>query len=361
MNRIILLILSAFIYCFSASAQGKITGTWHGIMDDEYLQVNVTQKGNKLCGYTYDYLLNDKGSYCKARFEGYYDPENKIWVIRGTDFIENSGSHVLMRMKFWKEAGSDVMRGSVIVGGGFLGLGDDANNSLGGDIYVTLRKVSSKPLSLPASVPPCFPELKKVTSKTPAPVTRPAPKPPVKTEPKPPVAKPAPAPAKPAPGRVKPAPAPVKPAPAPVKPEPAPTPVKPAPTPVTPPPVITKTDDLEAEMNRRKDNEQARVAVNDKNVNIKIYDNGKIDGDSVSVFFNGKLLGKNLRLSDKPLEFNLKLTKGKHNVTVFAENLGEVAPNSALVVVTAGGKKYELSTNANLNENAVIYFEYDGD
>ena len=360
MKKFILILFLAFMGLQQGFSQEKITGTWHGIMDDEYLQLNVTQVGNRLCGFTYDYLLNDKSSFCKARFEGYYDPKEKIWVIRGTDFIANSGSHVLMRMKFWKEPGSDILKGSVVVGGGFLGFGnDDVNNSLSGDIYVSLKRINKKPQALPESVPPCFPDLKKV-------VTKPSPKPKPQPEPKPaPTPKPEPTPTPvpaptPKPPTPKPAPTPApKPAPKPT-PAPAPAPApKPVPAPVTPP--VSKDKDLETEMNRRKDKEQARVAVTDKNVNIKIYDNGKIDGDSVSVFFDGKLLGKNLRLSDVPLEFNIKLTKGKHNVTVFAENLGEVAPNSALVIVTAGDKKYELSTNATLNENAVIYFDYDGD
>jgi hypothetical protein len=43
---------------------------------------------------------------------------------------------------------------------------------------------------------------------------------------------------------------------------------------------------------------------------------------------------------------------------MFAENLGSIPPNTALIVVTAGNKRYELRSKASLEENAVLLFEY---
>jgi hypothetical protein len=43
---------------------------------------------------------------------------------------------------------------------------------------------------------------------------------------------------------------------------------------------------------------------------------------------------------------------------MFAENLGSIPPNTALIVVTAGTKRYELHSSASLEENAVMLFEY---
>ena len=41
-----------------------------------------------------------------------------------------------------------------------------------------------------------------------------------------------------------------------------------------------------------------------------------------------------------------------------AENLGSIPPNTALIVVYAGNKRYELFSSASLEENAVLVFEY---
>ena len=43
---------------------------------------------------------------------------------------------------------------------------------------------------------------------------------------------------------------------------------------------------------------------------------------------------------------------------MYAENLGSIPPNTALIVVTAGDKRYELRSKASLEENAVLVIEY---
>lgn len=329
------------VFSLSSYAQ-NITGTWHGIMDDEYLQINITQKGNQICGFTYDYVLNDKSSYCKARYEGRYDPEAEAWYLRGTNFIEAAPSHVLMRIKIWKVPGSSNLRAAVSTGSAFLGF-DDA-------MQVSLQRVSSKPLPIPGNVPPCFPE---ETTK--------------KQEPKkqiPPVVKAPPVPPapKPAPVRPKPAQSPV----VKVQPKLAPAPVvvvKPQPSPQPKPQPTAKPAEAKAaqeQMASRKSVEQNKITVTDRNMKIEVLDNGRIDNDSISVFYNGKLLGQHIRLSDKSKVFELQLDENtsRHEVTIMAENLGAYPPNTAYVIVTVGGKKFEMNTEQNLNQNAVLVFNY---
>src|SRR5471030_567770 len=92
-------------------AQQDLTGTWEGIMgkqifprdDGQLLQINIVQQNDKLCGYTFDSVINHKGDHCKALFEGVYDKRWDIWTLTGTSFIENSGDHVLMYIKLWVE------------------------------------------------------------------------------------------------------------------------------------------------------------------------------------------------------------------------------------------------------------------
>lgn len=109
----------------------------------------------------------------------------------------------------------------------------------------------------------------------------------------------------------------------------------------------------------RKQVQQGNVKVDEANIKIKIEDNGRIDNDTISIFYNGRLLAKHQRISSTPIEFNIPLDKSvaKHEVTIFAENLGDTPPNTAFVTVTAVGKKYEMSTSANMKENAVLTFE----
>ncbi|MEO6540012.1 MAG: hypothetical protein ABIN74_03430, partial [Ferruginibacter sp.] len=92
----------------------------------------------------------------------------------------------------------------------------------------------------------------------------------------------------------------------------------------------------------------------------KVYDNALIDGDTVSIFYNDKLLLTHKLLSEKAIEINLELDEKQthHEIVLFAENLGSIPPNTALVVITAGEKRYELFASASLEENAVLVFDY---
>ncbi|HCY90447.1 MAG TPA: hypothetical protein DHV17_09340, partial [Chitinophagaceae bacterium] len=110
----------------------------------------------------------------------------------------------------------------------------------------------------------------------------------------------------------------------------------------------------------RKNKEMSRLVVNVRNINIKVYDNGVVDNDTVSIYYNGKLLVNKKRLTEDAINLNITLDEDAdlHKITMYAENLGSIPPNTALVVVTAGKKRYELFSSANLEENAVLVFEY---
>ena len=324
-----LIILMSFFFHIDLSQAQNITGSWVGISSGEYFQVNIQQKNNELCGYTYDYELSDSFSYCIANFQGRYDSSKKIYFINGTDFIENSGSHVLMRIILWKNKldPKNVLRGKIYIQSSVMSL-----FGMGGDDIMLKR--TGAPKKIAGSVASCFPEpVKKEIQK----------KSPKKTEIKKPVV---------------PKPAPVKPVNvAPVKRD---TTQKKLPKPAIPVIITRNPAQLEKLMTTRKQNEQSRISIDVKEINLKLYDNGAVDNDSVSIFYNGRLLLSHQRLSEKAIELNIQLEEGvtQHEITMFAENLGTIPPNTALVVVTAGNKRYELHSKASLEENAVLIFNY---
>ena len=341
LNYIIILILSCNAsYLFAQN----MTGTWEGYMTGEFIQINVEQKGNELCGYTYDYELNEKSSHCIAPFTGRYDPESKLWVFSGKSFIENSGSHVLMRLILWRDPtdNKNILRGKV-----YLQSSVSSMFGMGGD-DISVKRVSSKPQQLGSVLPPCFPQPKNnpVTKKVIPVNPKPTPKLPAATSVKP-----------------------KKPAVAPTIPKPLPPPKKiPVATdtlkkvnPVLKIPVITQPDkEITKKMNLRKQTEQNRLEVSVKRINLKVYDNGIVDNDTVSIFLNGRLLVSHQRLSETAIELNIDLEEGVtlYEITMYAENLGSIPPNTALIVITAGDKRYELRSKASLEENAVLVIEY---
>ena len=89
---------------------------------------------------------------------------------------------------------------------------------------------------------------------------------------------------------------------------------------------------------------------------IDVYDNGEIDGDIISVFFNQTLVMNNQKLTHKSIRMDLRLdtTKSINEISMFAENLGLIPPNTALMVITDGKKKYEIRMSSSLEKNATI-------
>lgn len=94
---------------------------------------------------------------------------------------------------------------------------------------------------------------------------------------------------------------------------------------------------------------------------LDFYDNGEIDGDSISVFYNGKLVLSNQRISDKPLTLFLEYDKNiKENLlTMYAENLGTIPPNTAVMIVTDGRRRYEVRLESDLKKSGSVIFTRD--
>lgn len=110
---------------------------------------------------------------------------------------------------------------------------------------------------------------------------------------------------------------------------------------------------------KRKNQVVQTIVLDEPSFHLDFYDNGEIDGDSISVFYNGKLILSNQRLSDKPISLTLTLDKNvKENIiTMYAENLGTIPPNTAVMVVTAGDKRYEVRLESDLGKSGSVIFK----
>lgn len=100
------------------------------------------------------------------------------------------------------------------------------------------------------------------------------------------------------------------------------------------------------------------IEIDNETFNVDLYDNGDIDGDSISLFFNGKLVLSHKRLSDKAIRLTLNIDKNAdmNELIMYAENLGTIPPNTALMVVTDGDNRYEVRISSDLKKSGVIRF-----
>jgi hypothetical protein len=110
----------------------------------------------------------------------------------------------------------------------------------------------------------------------------------------------------------------------------------------------------------RENNLQKTIIIDQQDVQVDLYDNGQIDNDSISVYHNNKLLINHGRLNTKPLTLTIHLDENNpfYELITVAENLGDVPPNTALMVITAGKNRYEVNITSDDKMNAKVVLEY---
>jgi hypothetical protein len=112
----------------------------------------------------------------------------------------------------------------------------------------------------------------------------------------------------------------------------------------------------EKEFTKRKKVVTHEVEVESDSIRIDVYDNGEIDGDIISVFYNDKLILSSQKLTHKSIRINMVLdqTKESNEISMFAENLGVIPPNTALMVISDGINRFEVPVSSNMERNATI-------
>lgn len=127
-----------------------------------------------------------------------------------------------------------------------------------------------------------------------------------------------------------------------------------------PPPQVVTTEKKmpEARYEKRNTDLLKTIEIDNASFTVDLYDNGDIDGDSVSLFFNGKLLLSNKRLGDKALRLKLDVDMDRdiNELIMYAENLGTIPPNTALMVINDGDNRYEVRISSDLQKSGVIRF-----
>jgi hypothetical protein len=91
-------------------------------------------------------------------------------------------------------------------------------------------------------------------------------------------------------------------------------------------------------------------------IEIRFYDNAEIDGDSISLFLNNKLLYKHIRLSEKAYTIKLPVStlQDTNELVMVAENLGSIPPNTSFMVALVGEKRFETMLASTENTSAFI-------
>jgi len=101
------------------------------------------------------------------------------------------------------------------------------------------------------------------------------------------------------------------------------------------------------------------IEVSGPSIQIDIYDNGQVDGDTVSIFLNEKLLVPKKMLTAHPISLNIKLDDedATYDLIMFAESLGSIPPNTAFMLITTSTARYEINISSTEQTSGAIRFK----
>ncbi|OYW19298.1 MAG: hypothetical protein B7Z54_04145, partial [Sphingobacteriales bacterium 12-47-4] len=155
---------------------------------------------------------------------------------------------------------------------------------------------------------------------------------------------------------------------------PAPTP-QPQPSPAPPPvtiepqpekkaePVVVKTTPkpqpvltIEDKYFQRKKEYSLEIPVTGDSIELKFYDNAQIDGDSISLFLNDRLVFEHIRLSAVAHTIRISVAdlKDSNYLVMVAENLGEIPPNTSYMIAMVNNRRYEAMLSSTEQTSAAI-------
>jgi hypothetical protein len=335
--------LPLFVFCLfliqSLAAQ-QVTGIWQGKIDRKRVEVKIVQNGDSLTGTSYYY--ESAGSYRRFSIKGYFDQEDNSVVWWDDQLLEDKGGRGFLGMggtsPLLSVADFNCPGEGKMFLEGVAGPVEAPHNSKG---PVDLAKANRTTFPdewdyvignymVGANNPDLIDSVSLVAAK---PKTTPTPPPAVhkepETEPELPARKP---------GMVT-----------------IITPQAPKATPLPEPPAVRPLT-IEEKFTTRKKEYSTDIPVQGDSIELRFYDNAEVDGDSISLFLNDRLLFQHIRLTDKP--YTIKLPTRELNesneLTMVAENLGSIPPNTSYMVAIVGDKRYEAKLASTENSSAVV-------
>jgi hypothetical protein len=324
----------------------NFTGQWKGVFSDRSVSftgfggsecdyvLDLECKGKTVSGYSYTYFNDDgKRYYTICKLKGFLDKKTKYIEVRE---VERTKSNVpnnikncfqIHKLTYSKEEGTETLQGN------WIPAPDQQGDCGYGITTLTRRNLRS-----------VFPAFKNATAKKTTKKTTPKPNNVVKKA----------TPKKPAPAIVK--KAPIKP----VKKDVVLSPNKDSFTKhetdekTIPQTMVVPSFNFE----KRNNTLLKTIQVENETIKVDLYDNGEVDGDSISLFYNGKLLLSHKRLSEKAITLTVSVPQDNsmNELVMYAENLGTIPPNTALMIVTDGTKRYEVRITSDLQKSGTIRF-----
>ena len=337
----------AFLFFTSAVLNAQmITGVWKGKINKQKVEVKIIQTGDSLTGTSYYY--ESANNYRRYSIKGYFDPNTnsavwwddrlleekssrfnistpgKIPMLSRADFNCPGGGKMMLDGDAAKKENETEPTGKVnldkisnpefedewdfVIDNYTVGANDP-------EIIDSIRNISQQPVADEEPIKTISPE--KPIAITPPLVKKTEDKPVIKTtiprdEPKPVVV--------------------------------FTEPVKPA--------------TIEEKFVTRKKVFIKEIPLAGDSLELRFYDNAEIDGDSISLFLNDKLLFQHIRLTGNAYSIKIPISEmnDTNELIMVAENLGSIPPNTSYMLAIVGDKRYDAYLASTEGSSAMVRF-----
>lgn len=349
-------LIAVFFLLFSSAASAQmITGTWKGKINRQKAEVKIIQQGDSLTGTSYYY--ESANNYRRYSIKGYFDPETNeaVWwddqlleeksgrfsigtpgkmpLLSRADFNCPGGGRMMLDGKVATRQNEEDIRGDVHLDKtGQPQFPDEwdfviDNYILGANDPEIIDSVEAIAFHKPVTPPP---PATRTASTSPVAITRTDP-PPAETTP-PPTVK--------ATTR---------------------TPAAPKNVSATSPPPVTISQPAAAPAIEEKFKTRQRVFIKEipvsgDSIELRFYDNAEVDGDSISLFLDNRLIFSHIRLTANPYIVKLPVAElgTTSELTMVAENLGAIPPNTSYMVAIVNGQRHDAYLSSSEGSSAMI-------
>ena len=344
-RSLFILIFSGFLLCFFTDSSAQmITGVWKGKINKKKTELKIIQKGDSLVGTSYYY--ESENNYRRYSIKGYFDPTTNEAVWWDDQLLEEKtgkpGLNTPGKIPYLSSAdfncpGSDKM---------FLD-GDAAlknkKESIQGPVHLEKTNETSFPdewdfiienYTAGANDPYYIDSVSSIAS---TPVMVPVEKTIQQKENTVPVENKETA-------KVN------------NRPVEKPETIKVSPAQKTVEKQLTVKKTIEEEFKIREKVIATDIPITGDSIELRFYDNAEIDGDSISLFLNNKLIFQHIRLTGAAYTIKLPVNELNENneLVMVAENLGSIPPNTSYMLAIVNNKRYEAMLKSTEESSAVI-------
>ena len=112
-----------------------------------------------------------------------------------------------------------------------------------------------------------------------------------------------------------------------------------------------------AEIALRKTEVIRTIDFKSDSLTLVLYDNGIVDGDTVSVVLNDEVIIPKQGLAEQAYRKVIKIPPGTGDslqLVIYAENLGTIPPNSGLLIIEDGSDRYEIGFEGDLKKSSAV-------